>query len=162
MKTVIHLQWNRQYTFVVWIILSRKLIILFKINRNVRLWNMICNLFAVHVKLLKLKGNASWENTEKNICMTAWNQLPIGVFSIVFVLPVIQSVLAQLLGKAVVVTIIIGDFILTWASHEQNNRETCFIHLYKAIQIDEWDNIMIINNWKNKQVSGWNKFWQLH
>ena len=31
--------------------------ILFKINRNVRLWNMIYNLFAVHIKLLKLKGN---------------------------------------------------------------------------------------------------------
>ena len=71
------------------------------------------------------------------------------VYSVLFsVLPVIQSVLAQLLGKAVVVTIIIGDFILTWVSHEQNKRETCFIHLYKAIQIDEWDNIMIINNWK--------------
>ena len=48
------------------------------------LWNMIYNLFAVHVKLLKLKGNMSWENTEKNICMTTWNLLPIGVFSIVF------------------------------------------------------------------------------
>ena len=28
-----------------------------QINRNVRLWNMIYNLSAVHVKLLKLKGN---------------------------------------------------------------------------------------------------------
>ena len=37
---------------------------------------MIYNLFAVHVKLLKLKGNTSWENTEKkNICMTVWNLL---------------------------------------------------------------------------------------
>ena len=34
---------------------------LFKINRNVRLWNMIYNLSAVHVKLLKLKGNTSWK-----------------------------------------------------------------------------------------------------
>ena len=41
--------------------------ILFKINRNVRLWNMIYNLFAVHIKLLKLKGNTSRENTEKNM-----------------------------------------------------------------------------------------------
>ena len=40
------------------------------------LWNRIYNLFAVHVKLLKLKGNASWENTEKDICMTAWNLFP--------------------------------------------------------------------------------------
>ena len=30
-----------------------------QINRNVRLWNMINNFFAVHVKLLKLKGNTS-------------------------------------------------------------------------------------------------------
>ena len=29
-----------------------------------------------HVKLLKLKGNASLEYTEKNICMIAWNLLP--------------------------------------------------------------------------------------
>ena len=36
-----------------------KINVLFKIIRNVRLWNMIYNLFAVHVKLLKLKGNAS-------------------------------------------------------------------------------------------------------
>ena len=36
-----------------------------KIKRNVRLWNMIYNLSAVHLKLLKLKGNTSWENTEK-------------------------------------------------------------------------------------------------
>ena len=28
-------------------------------ERNVRLWNMIHNSFAFHVKLLKLKGNAS-------------------------------------------------------------------------------------------------------
>ena len=28
-------------------------------ERNVRLWNMIYNSFAFHVKLLKLKGNAS-------------------------------------------------------------------------------------------------------
>ena len=41
--------------------------ILFKINRNVRLWNMIYNLFAAHIKLLKLKGNTSRENTEKNM-----------------------------------------------------------------------------------------------
>ena len=87
---------------------------------------MIYNLFAVHVQLLKLKGNASWENTEKTyVCQF--------MYSILFsVLPAIQSVSAQLLGKAMVLTIIIGDFILTWASHEQNNRETCFIHLYKA------------------------------
>ena len=71
------------------------------------------------------------------------------VYSVLFsVLPTVQSFLAQLLGKAVALTIIIGDFIWTWASHEQNNRETCFIHLYKAIQINEWDNIMIINDWK--------------
>ena len=71
------------------------------------------------------------------------------VYSVLFsVLPAIQSVLAQLLGKVVVLTVIIGDFILTWASHEQTDRETCFTYLYKAIQIDEWDNIMIINNWK--------------
>ena len=44
-------------------------------ERNFRLWNMIYNWFAFHVKLLKLKGNASWENTEKNICMTARNLL---------------------------------------------------------------------------------------
>ena len=31
-----------------------------KIKRNVRLWNMIYNLSAVHLKLLKLKGNTSW------------------------------------------------------------------------------------------------------
>ena len=37
---------------------------------------MIYNLSAVHVKLLKLKGNTSLENTEKNICMIAWNLLP--------------------------------------------------------------------------------------
>ena len=36
-----------------------KINVLFKIIRNVRLWNMIYNLFAVHVKLLKLKGNPS-------------------------------------------------------------------------------------------------------
>ena len=30
-----------------------------KIKRNVRLWNMIYNLFTVRVKLLKLKGNTS-------------------------------------------------------------------------------------------------------
>ena len=34
---------------------------------------MIYNLSAVHGKLLKLKGNTSSENVEKNICMTAWN-----------------------------------------------------------------------------------------
>ena len=84
------------------------------------------------------------------------------VYSVLLsVLPAIQSVLAQLLGKAVVLTIIIGDFFLTWASHKQNNRETCFIHLYKAIQvmsgITSW--LLIIE--KSKQVSGWNKFWQL-
>ena len=45
---------------------------------------MIYNLFAFPVKLLKLKGNTSGENTEKNICKTAWILLPIGVFSIVF------------------------------------------------------------------------------
>ena len=136
MKTVIHLQWNRQYTFVVWIILSRKLIILFKINRNVRLWNMIYNLFAVHVKLLKLKGNTSWGNTEKNICMTAWNLLPIGVFSIVFC----------------IASYSICFSLVAWQSSGPNNNhwrfylnlgipwtfgETCVIHLYKAIQIDE-------------------------
>ena len=71
------------------------------------------------------------------------------VYSVLFsVLPAIQSFLAQLLGKAVALTIIIGDLILTWASREQNNRETCFIYLYKAIQINEWDNIMIINDWR--------------
>ena len=30
--------------------------------------------------------------------------------------------------------------------NEQGSRETCFIQLYKAIQIDEWDNIIIIND----------------
>ena len=29
------------------------------VRRNVRLWNMIYNLSAVHLKLLKLKGNTS-------------------------------------------------------------------------------------------------------
>ena len=58
--------------------------------------------------------------------------------------------------KVVALTIIIGDFILTWASHEQNNRETCFIHLYKATLINEWDNIMFINDWK-KWISFWLK-----
>ena len=32
---------------------------LLKIKRNNRVWNMIHNLLAVHVELLKLKGNAS-------------------------------------------------------------------------------------------------------
>ena len=33
-------------------------------------------LFVVFVKLRILKGNASWENTDKIICLTAWNLLP--------------------------------------------------------------------------------------
>ena len=109
---------------------------------------MIYNLFAVHIKLLKLKGNTlCGKHRKKHI----WQhgtccQL---VYSVLFsVLPTVQSFLAQLLGKAVALTIIIGDFFWTWASHEQNNRETCFIRLYKAIQINGWDNIMIINDWK--------------
>ena len=66
------------------------------------------------------------------------------VYSVLFsVLLAIQSVLAQLLGKAVFLTIIIGNFIsVTLASNGQNNRETCFIHLNKATQINEWDGII--------------------
>ena len=37
---------------------------------------MIYNLYAVHIKLMKLKRNTSGENAEKNICITAWNLLP--------------------------------------------------------------------------------------
>ena len=37
---------------------------------------MIYNLFAVHVKLLKLKGNASWENTGKDIMYDSMEPVP--------------------------------------------------------------------------------------
>ena len=36
-----------------------------KKKRNVRLLNIIYNLLAVHVKLLKLKGNTPQKNTKK-------------------------------------------------------------------------------------------------
>ena len=36
-----------------------------QINRNVRLWNMIYNLSAVHVKLLKLKETHHEKTEEK-------------------------------------------------------------------------------------------------
>ena len=35
-------------------------------KRNVRLLNIIYNLLAAHVKLLKLKGNTPQKNTKKN------------------------------------------------------------------------------------------------
>ena len=38
-----------------------------QINRNVRLWNMIYNLSAVHVKLLKLKETFHEKTEEKNM-----------------------------------------------------------------------------------------------
>ena len=34
------------------------------------------NLFAVVVKLVKMKGKIWQENTEKNMYITAWNLLP--------------------------------------------------------------------------------------
>ena len=50
---------------------------LIQINRNVRLWNMIYNSAAVHVRLLKLKETHHEKTeTKKNICMTAWNLFP--------------------------------------------------------------------------------------
>ena len=119
------------------------------------------------IYLLFIKNYWNWkethhEKTQKKTYLWQYGTHCQLVYSVLFsVLPAIQSFLAQLLGIAVVLRIIIGDFILTWASHEQNNRETCFIHLYKAIQVISGITSWLLMTEKNKQVSGWNKFWQL-
>ena len=84
------------------------------------------------------------------------------VYSVLFsVLPAIQSFLAQLLGKAVALTIIIGDFILTWASVnkiiEKHVSYICTRPYRSMSGITSW----LLMTEENKQVSGWNKFWQL-
>ena len=84
------------------------------------------------------------------------------VYSVFFsVLPAIQSFLAQLLGKAVALTIIIGDFILTWASVnkiiEKHVSYICTRPYRSMSGITSW----LLMTEENKQVSGWNKFWQL-
>ena len=80
--------------------------------------------------------------------MTAWNPLPVGVFSIVFCIA--SSSLTIFFSPAAWQSSGPNNnhwrFNLNLSIREQNNRETCFIYLYKAIQINEWDNIMIIND----------------
>ena len=36
-------------------------------KQECRLWNLIYNLSAVHVKLLRFNGSTSWENTKKTM-----------------------------------------------------------------------------------------------
>ena len=86
------------------------------------------------------------------------------VYSVLFsVLPAIhwQSFLAQLLGKAVALTIIIGD--LSQLEHPVNKiieKHVLYIctRPYRSMSgITSW----LLMTEENKQVSGWNKFWQL-
>ena len=88
------------------------------------------------------------KHRKKNICMTAWNPLPVGVFSIVFCIASYSIFFSPAAWQSSGPNNNHWRLISTWASREQNNRETCFIYLYKAIQINEWDNIMIINDWR--------------
>ena len=105
-------------------------------------------------KITEIERKPILRKLRKKTCMTAWNQLPIGVFSIVFCIASYSICFSS----------------VAWQSSGRNNeypmnkikeKHVSYIctRPYRLMSgITSW--LLIIE--KNKQVSGWNKFWQLH